>query len=204
MTDESFWDSLYAGHDRYWSGRPNVVLEREVAGLDPGTALDLGCGEGADAVWLARRGWLVVAVDISGVALARAAAHAEQAGVAARITFLRADLGDAFPDGTYDLVTAQFLPHEKALRRAAAAVAPGGTLLIEGHLDHGPYRHHQYGHQVSFPTPDEVVRDLELRPPGWEVLLSETHERAQTGPDGQPAIRTDTTLKARRGSPGQR
>src|SRR5688572_7713851 len=190
MSEESRWDARYAESPQIWSGRPNVVLEREVTGLAPGRALDLGCGEGADAVWLARQGWQVTAVDISGTALRRAAAHAESAGVGDRIEWQRRDLGQSFPDGAFDLVSAQFLhswgdlPRARILRAAAAAVAPGGTLLIEGHLDHGPIPHE--GHQdVTFPTPDDVVADLELSPGEWEVLVSEAHERTQTGPDGR-------------------
>ena len=145
-------------------------------------------------MWLAGRGWRVTAVDISGTALRRAAAHAESAGVAGRIEWQHRDLGESFPDGTYDLVSAQFLhswgdlPRAKILRAAAAAVAPGGILLIEGHLDHGPFAE-QRGRtrDVTFPTPDEVVADLRLAPGEWEVLVSEAHERAQTGPDGRPA-----------------
>jgi SAM-dependent methyltransferase len=203
MSEQSRWDARYAERPQIWSGRPNVVLEREVTGLDPGRALDLGCGEGADAVWLAGRGWQVTAVDISGTALRRAAAHAESAGVAGRIEWQHRDLAESFPDGTYDLVSAQFLhswgdlPRAKILRAAAAAVAPGGILLIEGHLDHGPFPHEGHA-DVTFPAPDEVVADLELTPGEWEVLVSEAHERAQTGPDGRPAVRTDSTVKIRR------
>lgn len=204
MSMQSQWDARYAESDRIWSGNPNVVLAREVAGLTPGRALDLGCGEGADAVWLAGRGWAVTAVDISGVALDRAAAHAAAAGVADRIEWQRRDLAESFPDGAYDLVSAQFLhswadlPRDAILRRAAAAVAPGGVLLIEGHLDHGPFPA-AHGHtDVTFPTPDEVVATLALGPPEWDLLLAEAHERAQRGPDGRPASRTDSTIKARR------
>jgi SAM-dependent methyltransferase len=205
MSEESEWDSRYSESPQIWSGRPNVVLEREVSDLDPGRALDLGCGEGADAVWLAQRGWHVTAVDISGVALQRAVAHAVAAGVDGRIEWQRRDLGESFPDGTYDLVSAQFLhcwgdlPREKILRAAAAAVAAGGILLIEGHLDHGPFPHH-HG-EVTFPTPDDVIADLDLLSGDWDVLVSEAHERHQIGPDGVPAIRTDSTVKARRRVP---
>jgi len=203
MSEESRWDARYAESAQIWSGRPNVVLEREVAALTPGRALDLGCGEGADAVWLARLGWRVTAVDISGTALQRAAAHAEAAGVADKIDWQRRDLAESVPEGPFDLVSAQFLhswgdlPREKILRAAAAAVAPGGVLLIEGHLDHGPFPHE--GHQeVTFPTLHDVVAGLELSSGEWELLVSEAHERTQTGPDGQPAVRTDSTVKARR------
>ncbi len=206
MSEESNWDARYAESDRIWSGRVNDVLAREMDGVAPGRALDLGCGEGADAVWLALRGWHVTAVDVSGVALARAARHAADAGVPDRIDFQRRDLGESFPAGEFDLVSAQFLhswgalPRERVLRDAAAAVAPGGILLIEGHLDAGPF-HREHHADVTFPTPQEVVRDLKLDPAEWEVLISEAHERSQTGPDGRPAIRTDSTVKVRRRVP---
>jgi SAM-dependent methyltransferase len=196
------WDARYAESDRVWSGRPNVVLVREVAALPPGTALDLGCGEGDDAVWLAQRGWRVVAVDISGVALARAATHAAAAGVADRIDWQQRDLATSFPAGRFDLVSAQFLhswgdlPREKILRTAAASVAPGGVLLIEGHSDAGPFTH-DHG-DVRFPTPDEVVADLQLADGEWEILLAAEHSRDQTGPDGRPAVRSDSTVMVRR------
>ncbi len=206
MSEESNWDARYAESDRIWSGRVNVVLAREMADAAPGRALDLGCGEGADAIWLASRGWQVTGVDISGVALGRAAAQAEAAGVAERITWQRRDLGKSFPEGTFDLVSAQFLhswgdlPRERILAAAAAAVAPGGILLIEGHLDAGPFHHEQHA-DVTFPTPQEVVRDLKLDSGDWDLLICETHQRSQIGPDGRPAIRTDSTVKARRRVP---
>lgn len=77
-----FWDDFYAEKDTVWSGKPNALLVRQVADLPPGTVLDLGCGEGGDAIWLAQRGWRVTAVDVSDVALRRGAAHAKEAGVA--------------------------------------------------------------------------------------------------------------------------
>jgi SAM-dependent methyltransferase len=206
MSEQSSWNARYAESPQIWSGRPNVVLAREAAALEPGRALDLGCGEGADAVWLAQRGWRVTAVDISGVALERAAVHAGSAGVADRIEWQRRDLAESFPEGAFDLVSAQFLhswgdlPREKILRAAAAAVAPGGTLLIEGHLDHGPFPHEGREH-VAFPSPDEVVAGLDLAPGEWEVLVAGAHERTQTGPDGRPASRTDSTVMARRRLP---
>ncbi|MQA95954.1 MAG: methyltransferase domain-containing protein [Streptosporangiales bacterium] len=110
---------------------------RPAGELTPGTALDLGCGEGADAIWLAEQGWTVTATDVSKVALDRAAAHARERGVT--VDWRRHDLAESFPEGTYDLVCAFFLhspvdmPRDGILRSAAAAVAPGGVLLIVGH-----------------------------------------------------------------------
>ena len=203
MTDATYWDTRYAESTAVWSGHVNTALVGEVAGLTPGTALDLGCGEGGDAIWLAARGWTVTATDISAVALAKAAAHAAEAGVT--VDFQRHDLGVSFPAGLYDLVSAQFLyprgdvPREQLLLAAKEAVAPGGILLIEGHQDFGPFaeQHRSHG-DLSFPEPAEVITGLRLAEGEWEVLRCETHDRLQNGPDGVPAHRTDSTIKLRR------
>ncbi|MEU0127376.1 class I SAM-dependent methyltransferase [Streptomyces sp. NPDC006289] len=201
-TDAEMWDDRYRESDRIWSGNPNTVLVREVEGLTPGRALDLGCGEGADAVRLARWGWRVTATDISTVALDRAAVHAADAGVADLIDWQWHDLGASFPEGEYDLVSAQFLhsmgdlPRERILREAAAAVAPGGVLLIVGHAGFPSWEHDHA--DMELPTTDEVLASLELPEGEWEVLLSEEHERVQDDPDGNPTTRTDNALKVRR------
>ncbi|MFD5870175.1 SAM-dependent methyltransferase [Streptomyces sp. NPDC060322] len=201
-TDAEMWDDRYRESDRIWSGNPNAALVREVDGLKPGRALDLGCGEGADAVWLARQGWTVTATDISRVALDRAAGHAADAGLADRIDWQWHDLGASFPEGEFDLVSAQFLhsmgdlPREEILRRAASAVAPGGVLLIVGHAGFPSWEHDHP--DIELPTTDEVLASLELPEGEWEVLLSAEHERVQNDPDGNPTTRTDNALKVRR------
>ncbi|MFE9815538.1 SAM-dependent methyltransferase [Streptomyces sp. NPDC005773] len=201
-SDAELWDERYRESNRIWSGNPNTALVREVEGLTPGRALDLGCGEGADAVWLARWGWQVTATDISRVALGRAAEHAAEAGVADRIDWQFHDLGVSFPGGEYDLVSAQFLhsmgdlPREQILRRAAAAVAPGGVLLIVGHAGFPSWEHNHA--DMELPTTDEVLASLELPDGEWEVLVSAEHERIQNDPDGNPTTRTDNALKVRR------
>lgn len=200
---DEWWNTFYAERDQIWSGKPNAVLVDEVAGLNPGRALDLGCGEGADAIWLAEQGWAVTAVDISSVALGRAAEHAKDAGVADRIEWQQHELGKSFPDGEFDLVSAQFL-HSKTeldrdaiLRRAAGAVAPGGVLLIEGHMGFPPGEHNPHP-DIHFPTPDEVIESLALADGEWETLVSEVHDRAQVMRDGVLINRRDSTVKVRR------
>lgn len=198
-----FWDSRYSESERMWSGDPNAALVREVAGLRPGTALDLGCGEGTDTIWLAQRGWQVTGTDISAVALDRAARHAEEAGVADAVEWRRLDLAVSFPDGEFDLVSAHYLhspgdmPREEILRRAASAVAPGGVLLIVGHAGIAPWEPPTY-EGVPLPTPQQVLDSLELPTGEWEVQRCEEFERAQNDPGGRPATRTDNVLRVRR------
>lgn len=200
---EQFWESFYGEHERVWSGRANPVLVRAAGQLAPGTALDLGCGEGADAIWLAQRGWRVTAVDISATALDRAAAHATSAGVGDRIDWRQHDLARTFPPGTYDLVTAQYLhspvelPREQVLKAAAEAVAPGGLLLAVGHAGFPPWAEDPHP-GAHFPTPQEVLTSLDLPPTQWRTELLETPVRTATGPDGQTATLTDSVMAVRR------
>ncbi|WP_308042292.1 FAD-dependent oxidoreductase [Streptomyces sp. 8L] len=203
-TLREFWDARYAQSERVWSGEPNAELVREVSDLPPGRALDLACGEGGDAVWLAGRGWDVTAVDISRVALGRAERHAAQAGAGDRIDWQWHDLSATFPEGEFDLVSAQFLhsegelPREDILRRAAAAVAPGGVLLITGHSGGAPWEE-DHGHpDVVLPTPREVLAQLRLAEGEWKVERCEDHGRVQTAPDGTRVQRTDNTVRVRR------
>ncbi|MBK9697193.1 MAG: class I SAM-dependent methyltransferase [Propionibacteriaceae bacterium] len=206
-TDETagageFWEQHYGQRAQIWSGRPNAQLVHFAAPLAPGRALDLGCGEGADAVWLAEQGWRVTAVDISEVALGRARVAAAGRGVADLIDFSRHDLTDTFPQGSFDLVTAQFLqsplefPREVVLRSAAAAVAPGGRLLIVEHGEAPPWsglRHHH----VHFPTPQETLDALRVDET-WSCEHLGRLERAATSPDGEPALLVDNVLLLRR------
>ncbi len=202
-TAEEHWDARYAESTRIWSGKPNAALVVEVAGLTPGRALDLGSGEGGDAIWLAQQGWQVTAVDVSPIALGRAAEHAKEAGVEDRIEWQQHELGKTFPDGTFDLVSAQFLhstiemPREQILRDAAAAVAVGGILLVEGHLEFPDKSHHATHGDVHFPTPAEVVADLGLDNGRWELLTTAAHDSVKVL-DGKEVHYQDGTVKARR------
>nr|WP_243858723.1 class I SAM-dependent methyltransferase [Mycobacterium sp. DL440] len=186
-----------------WSGRVNAQLAKIAADLPTGTALDLGCGEGGDAVWLAENGWRVTAVDVSETALARAAAEAQERGVAEQITFERHDLSESVPDGRFDLVSAQFLQSPIAmdraglLRRAAGAVAPGGLLVI---VDHGaaPPWAPEHVRKFPFPSAEDVVDSMNLDDAQWERIRVGTDEREATGPDGQHGTLIDNVMVLRR------
>ncbi len=195
---QQHWNAHYGQRDRIWSGRVNVRMSEVAAELTPGRALDLGCGEGADAMWLASRGWTVVATDVSDVALERAQQDAGE--LLSRIDFQQHNLEESFPQGEFDLVSAQFL-HSKlpmdrvrVLRRAAEAVAPGGVLLIVDHGDAPPWSHHQH---VEFPSAEEVVAGLGLGEQ-WERVRVEAVAREAVGPDGQPGHLTDNVMVLRR------
>jgi len=194
-----YWEDRYATRGRTWSGNVNVALERELTGVSPGSALDLGCGEGGDALWLARNGWSVTAVDIAPSALAVGAA-AQLPGD--DVTWVAADLASWQPPASYDLVSACFLhsdvelPREAILRRAAAAVAEGGQLLIVGHAGVPHWAEHD--HDVpNLPTPDEVIASLELGD-GWTVFTSALVERPVTAPDGTASTIVDAVVRLRR------
>jgi ubiquinone/menaquinone biosynthesis C-methylase UbiE len=197
------WEQHYGERDRVWSGRVNVRMAEVVSPLEAGHALDLGCGEGADACWLAERGWTVVAVDISDTALQRAAAAAEAKGVGERIEFVQHDLSESFPDGTFDLISAQFLhsmiPFDRpqVLRRATGVVRPGGLLLIVDHAGPPPWAS-KLDHHHEFPSAEEVVGSLELDDVDWEQVSLDSVERQATRPDGETGTWVDNVIVLRR------
>jgi SAM-dependent methyltransferase len=198
--EASAWDALYREADRVWSGEPNGALLAEVADLSPGAALDVGCGEGADAVWLARRGWQVTALDVSRVALDRAEQHAREAGVT--ITWLHAGLVEAgLPAGTFDLVSAQYAVLVKtdgsmAERALADLVAPGGTLLVVHHLLDSGHAHQDHGgfDPALYAMPADVAAVLG---PEWLVEVHEHRPRSVNGGRGA-GHSMDVVLRARR------
>lgn len=199
---EAFWEDRYAGEGRSWSGRPNAVLEEVAAQLTPGRALDLGAGEGGDAVWLAQRGWRVTAVDVSANALRRVHELAGERGVADRITTERHELGVSLPGGEFDLVTAHFLltpvawDRSAALRAVAEQVVVGGRLLLVDHGSGAPWMWNV--EDAAFPTPAGMWADLGLDPQRWTAERLDTPERIATGPDGTTAPLLDAVVLARR------
>ncbi|MGW0846566.1 class I SAM-dependent methyltransferase [Streptomyces sp. NPDC002787] len=194
------WDSRYAERQQLWSGRPNGALVAETAGLTPGRVLDVGCGEGADAVWLACGGWDVTALEVSGVALERAAGHARDAGVA--VHWVHAELTRAaLPPASFDLVSAQYpallrTPDAAAERALLAAVAPGGVLLLVHHAG----MQTQQAHDSAFDPADYVWPSMvaELLDDDWEIETNE--QRPRLAPDGGAGAHhtDDLVLRVRR------
>ncbi|GAB2933232.1 class I SAM-dependent methyltransferase [Micromonospora polyrhachis] len=199
--DRTFWEERYRSHTTNHHGRPNPQLIAETGELVPGTALDAGCGEGADAIWLASRGWRVTAVDIATTALRRAQEHAETLGgeIASRIDWVAADLTSwTPPDAHFDLVSTHYAhpatSPDVLFRRLAAAVAPGGTLLVVGHH---PSDHisHGAGPEVHF-TAEEIAASLD--PDRWDILVAEARSRSVTDHGGREITIRDAVLRGRR------
>ena len=194
------WEERYSG-DKVWSGRVNVQLQAEATDMAPGRALDVGCGEGGDALWLAAQGWDVTAVDFADAALAQVAEHAAHAGVADRVETRRIDVRTFQPDGeTWDLVTSHFvhLPDGGMLdvtRRLGSAVAPGGTLLVVGHDPGDLATGLRHGHQSFMHTADGLLPALGDE---WEIEVCESRPRTQAHPQtGEDIAIADTVLRAR-------
>ncbi|MFD3534036.1 class I SAM-dependent methyltransferase [Streptomyces sp. NPDC058664] len=194
------WDDRYAERRQLWSGRPNGALVAETAGLTPGRVLDVGCGEGADAVWLARGGWDVTALEVSGVALERAAGHARDAGVDVR--WVHATLTDAaLPPASFDLVSAQYpallrTPDAAAERALLSAVAVGGVLLLVHHAGMDTRQTHESGFDpADYVWPSMVTALLDE---DWVVEVDE--QRPRVAPEGGAGAHhtDDLILRARR------
>lgn len=190
MTDETVramferpsWEEKYGTPDRVWSGNPNPQLVAEAEHLTPGTALDLGCGEGADVMWLAERGWTVTGLDFSQSGLDKAAAVAREAGLDERTRFEQGDVRTWQPTESYDLISSQFMHLLDGGMAAlvpllADALNPGGLLLVVGH--HPSDLHTGLRHAtepgVMF-TPDDLV--LTVDPDRYDVI-GEVREREQ-------------------------
>ncbi len=165
--DKPYWEEHW--RQAYHPGVVNPYLEREIGGLAPGTALDAGCGEGAEASWLASQGWQVTGADISAEALARAA------GRDAAVRWVEADLTTWEPDSRFDLVATHYahpaMPQLAFYQRIAEWVAPRGTLLIVGHL-------HNPGHHPPEATVTLADMTAALDPGTWEILTAAEHRRS--------------------------
>ncbi|HEY6800755.1 MAG TPA: class I SAM-dependent methyltransferase [Agromyces sp.] len=200
MFEAPSWEERYSGEQKVWSGNPNPQLVAEASGLTPGTALDVGCGEGGDVIWLAQQGWWVTGADFSANGLARAAQHAAEAGVADRTDWWQVDARTFAADGrSYDLVTTHFLhPPDGGMvevtRRLTEAVAPGGHLLVVGHAPSGVFTHLSTSHRNAMFLAEELLPAL---PDDFEALVVEQRPRRMVR-DGEPIEVEDATLLARR------
>jgi SAM-dependent methyltransferase len=204
--NQADWDQRYSG-PLMWSGNPNGSLVQEVAGLEPGSALDVGAGEGGDAMWLAEHGWHVTATDISQRAVDRIATIAGERGLP--VVGHRADANSRQPfrPGQFDLVTAHYasIPRtgdDRGIANMLAAVAPGGTLLVVGH-DLEPVRqpidtteHSRAFDPDAYIRVDDVVASL-TQSADWHI---EVHEKRSRPPGHAPASLhvDDIVLRARR------
>jgi thioredoxin reductase/SAM-dependent methyltransferase len=198
------WDHRYAG-DQLWSGNPNGTLVQEISDLPPGRALDVGAGEGGDALWLAEQGWSVTASDISQRALDRVGAEAKRRGLPVESHHADANALDAFAAGTFDLVSAQYAsilrtPDRRAVHNVLNAVAAGGTLLVVSH-DLEPMRapidtmtQSRIFDPDAYVTVDDFV-DVLADTSTWEI---EVHEKRSRPPGAASAHHVDdVVLRAR-------
>lgn len=208
--DKDYWDDIWQG-DRaaaMSTSTANPHLAKEVSDLTPGSALEAGCGAGAEAIWLAEHGWQVTGADVADAALAFAADRAADRGVSDRVDWIQADLSTWEPPTRYDLVTTHYahpaMPQLDFYERIATWVAPGGTLLIVGHLHHhddATKQHHDRLEPTDPPveataTATGITRRLNADV--WEVVTAEESHRTMTGPGGQLAQIHDVVVRARR------
>ena len=203
--DKELWEGHYRGHAGAGHGSsPNPSLVTEAGDLAPGRAMDAGCGHGADALWLASRGWRVTAIDVSSTVLSdardRAASYGDE--VASRIDWVEADLASwSPPEQRFDLVTSHYVhvpadDREAFVRRLAAAVAPGGSLLVVGHDASGLHEGTHGSAPEAYITADEVAALLD--PAAWNVGIAETRIRTVTGAGSHEMTLRDAVLRARR------
>jgi SAM-dependent methyltransferase len=211
--DKDYWEHHW--QERHGGGSmgespANPYLLRELGAVVPGTALDAGCGAGAEALWLSAHGWRVTAADISSEALGRAADREAAERPADPITWVRADLTTWEPDTTFDLVTTHYahpsMPQAAFYERVASWVAPGGTLLIVGHLQthgHGGPHGHDHGPDRGHRPPDEATVTAAtitalLDPHVWDVVTAEETQRMLGGGDGHGTPLHDVVVRATR------
>jgi 2-polyprenyl-3-methyl-5-hydroxy-6-metoxy-1,4-benzoquinol methylase len=200
LFEPSHWDDRYSSAEQVWSANPNPQLVAEVVGLPPGTAFDVGCGEGGDVIWLAHHGWRVCGADFSAKGLARAARHAEEAGLADRIDWRQVDARNFTADGRlFDLVTSHYLHAPdggmvEVTKRLAEAVAPGGHLLVVGHAPSEVFAHMGASQRRAMLLAGDLLAGL---PEGFDVLVVEQRPRPMTR-DGVTVDVQDSTLFARR------
>jgi SAM-dependent methyltransferase len=199
---QQHWQQTHDDRPGSMAGNPpNPYLARETVGLTPGTALDAGCGAGAEAIWLASHGWQVTAADISADALTRAADRATARRLPESIRWVEADLTAWEPGTRFDLVTTHYahptMPQLDFYQRICDWVTPGGTVLIVGHLHTGHGHGHGHGHPAEATvTLADITAGLDAAK--WEIVTAEEHQRPVGGPGGQTVFLHDVVVRATR------
>ncbi len=207
--DEAYWESHWRQAGAHRAGpemAPNPYLERETSGLVPGTALDAGCGEGAEARWLATAGWRVTGADMSHEVLTRAAEHAAGSPAADGVRWVEADLTAWEPGEQFDLVTTHYahpaMSQVAFYRRISDWVAPGGTLLIVGHLHPSHATHpgqgQDHGHHPPEASATVAGITAVLDAARWDVVTADEQTRALSDRDGRSVALHDVVVRATR------
>lgn len=201
LSPTEYWELRYSGSERVWSGKVNATMASVVAELAPGTAIDLGCGEGGDVLWLAEQGWTALGLDISATAVGRAREEAAARGLDGA-SFEAVDLDAWEPEpASVDLVTASFFQSNVALdrtailRRALTALRPGGRLVTVSHAAPPSWAKDHPAKMVS--VQDEAAQ-LGGHADEWEVEQADERPRAAVAPDGTPGEHLDAVLVLRR------
>lgn len=201
LSPAEYWEQRYSGSERIWSGKVNATMASVVAELAPGTAIDLGCGEGGDVLWLAEQGWTALGLDISTVAVGRAREEAAVRGLdGARFEAVDLDAWQPEP-ASVDLVTASFFQSNVALdrtailRRAMTALRPGGRLVTVSHAAPPSWAK---DHPAKMVSVQEEAAQLVGSAEEWEVDLAEERPRAATAPDGSEGQHLDAVMVLRR------
>ncbi len=200
MFEPASWDERYTGDDPVWSGNANPQLVALASSLTPGTALDVGCGEGGDVIWLARQGWRVTGADFSAEGLRRAERHADAANVGDQLDWWQVDARTFDAGGRqWDLVTTHYLhPPDGGMvavtARLATAVAPGGHLLVVGHAPSPVFTQLTESHRRAMFSASDLVSAV---PEGFDVVAAEDRPRSVVR-DGVRVDVADATLIARR------
>lgn len=199
----AMWEQRYQERDAVWSGKVNATMADAVGALAPGRALDVGCGEGGDALWLAQRGWHVLGVDISPTAVGRASKQAEVEHLDPLASFKAVDILTWEPAEPFDLVVSSFLhsaaqfPRPRMLTRMATWVAHKGRLVVVSHAEPPPWSPALQAHRHQHVPPEVEWTQLGLGD-SWELERIDTVLREVQGPDGQAATLKDGLIVAKR------
>ena len=186
----------------------NPYLMEQAQNMTPARALDAGCGTGVETVWLAAQGWQVTGTDISATALASAQRRAQDAGVADRVDWAEADLTTWEPPQQYDLVSTNYahasIPQLELYQRLAQWVAPGGVMIIVGHLHQsGSHHHEHHGSADVQQHPEEATVTVEaiasgFDPSAWRIDSAQEHTREVSVPGSRSTALRDAVVVATR------